>query len=107
MTWYRGTKSEPIAGQTVRGTPSYFTNTLEVAKGYAKGEKPGRVIEAQLQFKNPKVEKSARMVILDKDIRAAKAEGYDAIIQDLGKGEFDAIVFDPAQVKLKPTTPVE
>ncbi len=102
MTWYRGTKSQPIEGQVVRGDVSYFTNVPEVAKGYAKGETLGRIIEAELLFKNPKIEKSPPMVVSSEYIAQLKKEGYDALIQDTGAGRYDVITFKASQVKAEP-----
>jgi len=57
------------------------------------------VITVQLDIKNPKIEASAPMMVLDRDIRRLKAEGYDALIQDVGSGRYDIVVFDKNQIK--------
>lgn len=95
ITWYHGTKSQ---FDEIKA-PAYFTSEKQIAGGYAKGESGGRLIESNLDIKNPKIIKSPRMVILDKDIRLAKSQGYDSIVQDIGEGQYDAIVFESTQVK--------
>ena len=94
IIWYHGTK---LQFDGIR-TPAYFTSEKQIAGGYAKGESGGRLIESNLDIKNPKIIKSPRMVVMDKDIRLAKSQGYDSIVQDIGKGQYDAIVFEPTQV---------
>ena len=90
ITVYHGTTA-----QFDQFTDGMFTSNKERATNYALGSK-GRVIEAQLDIRNPMPWKDA----FGKTPEEIKAAGFDGTVQWGGNGEvMRAIVVDPAQVR--------
>jgi hypothetical protein len=79
----------------------FFTKTRDSAESYAydsKTNKNGRVIEAELRFKNPMTLPKSPTAA---DIVTAKKRGYDAIVTP-----YEVAVFQPTQIKQVKSHPV-
>lgn len=86
----------PYDVKSMKG-PAYFTNDKDVAEHYSKGPIKGKIFSGYLDLKNPKIEKSAPMRLLWNDISSAQKAGHDAIVQDVGEGRYDVVVFEPTK----------